>query len=100
MLFTNHRRVALIGAAIMFAGCGESNALTESGSSPRGLTPAARFDEKTLKDKGDVQIVSASGDITAAVQEYRDLLGGGPPNPNLPGEQPGGRREINWDAVP
>ena len=45
-----------------------------------------------------VQIVSATGDITASVNEYRGLLG--TLNPNVAGEQPGGRREINWDGVP
>ncbi len=45
-----------------------------------------------------VQIVSATGDITAAVNQYRALLG--TLNPNVAGEQPGGRREINWDGVP
>src|SRR5438552_1051161 len=44
---------------------------------------------------------TATGDITAAVKESRDLLGGGPnPNPNTAGEKPDGRREINWDGVP
>ncbi|HEY9225449.1 MAG TPA: Ig-like domain-containing protein [Gemmatimonadaceae bacterium] len=45
-----------------------------------------------------VQIVSATGNITAAVNQYRALLG--TLNPNIAGEQPGGRREINWDGVP
>jgi hypothetical protein len=45
-----------------------------------------------------VQIVSATGDITAGVNQYRALLG--TLNPNVAGEQPGGRREINWDGVP
>jgi hypothetical protein len=44
------------------------------------------------------QIVSATGDITAGVNQYRALLG--TLNPNVAGEQPGGRREINWDGVP
>ena len=46
----------------------------------------------------NVQIVSATGDITAAVNQYRTLLG--TLNPNVAGEQAGGRREINWDGVP
>src|SRR6185503_2989208 len=53
---------------------------------------------ETIKDRHDVQIVSATGDIAAAVNDYRDLLG--TLNPNIAGEQPGGRREINWDGVP
>jgi hypothetical protein len=44
-------------------------------------------------------VVSAAGDITAAVEQYRALLGG-PNNGGTPGTQPGGRREINWDGVP
>lgn len=43
-------------------------------------------------------VVTAACDIIAAVDEYRTLLGA--LNPNVVGEQPGGRREINWDAVP
>lgn len=43
-------------------------------------------------------VIKGSGDITAAVEQYRDELGadnGGEPSPF-----PSGRREINWDAVP
>ncbi len=43
-------------------------------------------------------VITAACDIAAAVNEYRDLLGA--LNPNVVGEQPGGRREINWDGVP
>jgi hypothetical protein len=45
-----------------------------------------------------VQLTSATGDITASVNAYRTLLGA--LNPNVAGEQTGGRREINWDGVP
>jgi hypothetical protein len=45
------------------------------------------------------QIVTASGDITAAVDEYRALLGGN--NGGDPGTKgPDGYREINWDSLP
>ena len=47
---------------------------------------------------GDAHIITASCDITTAVGDYRRLLGS--LNPNVVGEQSGGRREINWDAVP
>lgn len=47
---------------------------------------------------GEAHVVTASCDITTAVADYRQLLGS--LNANVVGEQPGGRREINWDAVP
>ena len=43
--------------------------------------------------------ISASGDITAKVDEYRALLGD-PRNGGTVGPQTVGRREINWDGVP
>ena len=48
--------------------------------------------------RNNVRIVSATGDISTAVGDYRTALGA--LNPNVIGEQPGGRREINWDLVP
>src|SRR5437016_14556697 len=43
-------------------------------------------------------VVSATGDITAKVVEYRALLGD-PSNGGTAGEQPAGRREISWDGA-
>jgi len=89
---------ALLGAAILSA-CGDDNALTTdpvnhtAGVAPAGVTAEL----KTLKEKGDARIVSATGDILPAVNEFRALLG--TLNPNVAGEQPGGRREVNWDGV-
>jgi hypothetical protein len=45
------------------------------------------------------KVVLSSGAIEADVDVFRALLGG-PNNNALPGEQPSGRREINWDGVP
>ena len=48
---------------------------------------------------GEPQVVTASGDITAAVNEYRAILGtdnGG--DPGTKGVD--GYREINWDSLP
>jgi hypothetical protein len=43
--------------------------------------------------------VSATGDITGKVGEYRALLGD-PKNGGTTAPQPAGRREISWDGVP
>ena len=42
-------------------------------------------------------VFTASGSITAKVDEFRNALG--PSNGGVAGEQPGGRREINWDGA-
>ena len=42
-------------------------------------------------------VVTASGDIRAKVEEFRTALGAS--NGTTIGEQPGGRREINWDGA-
>jgi len=92
-------RTVLISAAIVMVGCSDSGGVTEP--DPRNASEAATASpssQNTLKVKNDVQIVSATADITAAVNQYRALLGA--LNPNVAGEQPGGRREINWDGVP
>ncbi len=45
------------------------------------------------------QVVTAAGDITAAVEQYRALLGEN--NGGDPGTKgPTGYREINWDTIP
>jgi hypothetical protein len=43
-------------------------------------------------------VISGAGDITAVVEQYRNLLG--PNNGGEPGSRGTGRREINWDGVP
>jgi len=42
-------------------------------------------------------VVTATGDIRATVDEFRNSLG--PSNGTIAGEQAGGRREINWDGA-
>jgi len=45
----------------------------------------------------EATVVSATGDVTAKVTEFRALLGDA--NGGTPGEQPAGRREIGWDGA-
>jgi len=47
---------------------------------------------------GAPQVIQAAGDIDAAMEQYRALLGAD--NGGEPGARPNGRREINWDGVP
>jgi hypothetical protein len=47
---------------------------------------------------GAPQVIKAAGDINAALEQYRALLG--PDNDGQPGSKGNGRREINWDGVP
>jgi len=52
-------------------------------------------------DESDMHatVVSAAGDITSSVNQYRAVLGE-PNNGDTPGPLLSGRREINWDGVP
>jgi hypothetical protein len=47
----------------------------------------------------EATVITASGDITAKVDEYRQLLGDPKNGPTVPGPATTGRREINWDGV-
>ncbi|MBV8716776.1 MAG: hypothetical protein JOZ65_17070 [Chloroflexi bacterium] len=67
-----------------------------SAQAPYGTPPAATTSADTVKPP---TVVSGAGDITLVVAAYRTLLGD-PNNGGVPGSQPAGRREINWDGVP
>ncbi len=47
---------------------------------------------------GPVAVVTATGDVASRVAEFRTLLGD-PANGGTAGQQPAGRREINWDGT-
>src|SRR5688572_8239503 len=93
---TNGLRALLLGVAIL-NGCSDtSHVATEPGYGNGGaMDLAIQPDQPTGADADSVQIVRASGDIEAAVAEYRTLLGTF--NPPIAGEQAGGRREVSWD---
>jgi hypothetical protein len=79
------RRMAVAAAgmalAVLAAGCGYGN------NGGYGMGPGYT---------GNSQVVSGTGDLTTSVTEFRALLGD---INGAPGEQPGGRREINWEGV-
>lgn len=52
----------------------------------------------TSDDHTLANVFTAAGDIAPTVVDYQHALGN--LNANTPGSQTGGRREINWDAVP
>ena len=92
-------RTALAGAAMILTACSDAGRLvTPTTERLDSKSPTALLADRDSKDRDDARIIRGSGDITAAVNEFRDLLGA--LNPNVAGEQPGGRREINWDGVP
>jgi hypothetical protein len=68
--------------AIILAGCDE-----DYGSNPTPVPPAPQ-----------ATVVSASGVLTAKIDEFRALLGE-PNNGGTAGEQTAGRREIGWDGA-
>ena len=99
MRHTTILRAMLLGAPVVLGGCDAGYSSTGPARATVSAAPSALPDyEKEVEGRHDVRIIRATGDITASVNAYRDLLGA--LNPNVAGEQPGGRREVNWDAVP
>ena len=101
MQHTNALWAALFGATIIMAGCSDNSTGTTEPKLPNNvadINPTVSADKAKDNEKRDVHIVTATGDILSAREDFRALLGD--PSPNAPGEQAGGRREINWDGVP
>jgi hypothetical protein len=61
------------------------------------LVVVAASCDKDNDDKPEAVVVTSSGDITAKVDQFRQMLGS---VLNTTPGQTSGRREINWDAVP
>jgi hypothetical protein len=88
-------RIVFLSYLITATACDNSGSRTtglDAGTSSGGSASDSR------KPHANAQVVQASGNITAAVNEFRGLLGS--LSPNSAGEQAGDRREVNWDGVP
>lgn len=71
-------------AAVMFVGCSDYGSDYNSPMQPPQGPQAT--------------VVTATGDIAAKIAEFRTLLGD-PANGGTAGQQPAGRREVNWDGA-
>src|SRR5262245_36790304 len=71
--------LALLAVAALFAACSDDSAPLQPGGP-------------------EVTVISATGDISAKVNEFRALLGD-PNNGGQAGQKPNGRREVAWDGA-
>ena len=95
------RGVGLIMLTLAAAACGYDNSSNPTGPGYGDSTASPDQTAGTAPDAKRVEhrVFSATGDLTQALAEFRASLGN-PNNLGVQGEQPTGRREINWDAVP
>jgi hypothetical protein len=86
--------------AVALGACSRNVPTAPSGVDPAALQQLAAnaAESHSAESHSRARVFTASGDITPGVNAFRDSLG--TLNANTPGSQPGGRREINWDAVP
>jgi hypothetical protein len=82
------------------AACGRRSPVSPEAANPVAAAPtaAAASESADASDRAQPAVFTAACNITAAVTDFQQSLG--PLNPNVVGEQNGGRREVNWDAVP
>lgn len=72
--------VSVLMAATMVMGCSEDKSPVQPAPGPQAT------------------VITATGDIRAKVADFRTLIGD-PSNGGTPGQQPAGRREVNWDGA-
>jgi hypothetical protein len=93
------RSFILFVMATTIVSCGDSETSDSQGQSSSPVTsPQATYASTGVSGSNSPRTVSAAGDIIAAVNQYRELLGEN--NGGTPGARASGRREINWDGVP
>jgi len=82
-------------ALASLAGCSKDHPYLKNDQSKESLPEKA--EKPGGGSKEEAIVVKAHGDINAALDQFRDLLGG---QLNTAPGAVGGRREVNWDAVP
>lgn len=105
MHLTTRTIAALLGALLATTAACSDDSSAATGPNAEA-NPALSAEDKALEAKGGTglkahdgaQILRATGNILAGVQQYRALLGD--PNNGVGGTFAAGRREINWDGVP
>lgn len=97
-----HQTVAIISVLGLAAtaACGRNYPTSPDAATASAATPtaAATQESSSASDRAQASVFTGACDITGAVADFRTALGS--LNPNVVGEQDGGRREVNWDAVP
>ena len=90
--------IGLVALSMALGGCGDSSG--NLAGPPVGDTQGMVTGQGPTGDvRSSFQVVRGTGDISSAVVQFRALLGD-PVNGAKAGQQPSGRREINWDGVP
>jgi len=87
-------KILLVSIAVASLTSCQKNPYLTSNQSQESLSETT---EKGNLSKEDAIVIKARGDINDALNQFRDLLGG---QLNTAPGAIGGRREINWDAVP
>jgi hypothetical protein len=88
--------VALVALGAASVGCGNYGDL----AGPPGEETGTVLGRAPSGDvRSTFKVLRGSGDITSVVTQFRTMLGD-PVNGATAGQQPSGRREINWDGVP
>jgi hypothetical protein len=62
------------------------------------FTACSDYSTPVQPSQPNVTVISATGDITAKINEFRTLLGD-PNNGGQAGQKPSGRREVAWDGA-